>query len=226
MRTIDLDTWPRRHHYRFFRHLPNPHYSLCVDVEAGAAAAGAREMGIPLYSLLLYCGARAANAVEQLRTRIRPLPQGDLVVVHECTHPAYTVPMDVEGEQLFGFCLTEYAGGGTGADGLRTFHQQRLRTEPGSVIPGDPAYDGADRDDTLYMSSLPGVAFHTATNPYAGPDDSAPRITFGRFGHRGATVPVALQAHHSLVDGDHATLFFQALEALLSAHPDAWPATD
>jgi chloramphenicol O-acetyltransferase len=34
-RRLDLDTWSRRDHYRFFREFDNPFFSVCVELHVG-----------------------------------------------------------------------------------------------------------------------------------------------------------------------------------------------
>jgi chloramphenicol O-acetyltransferase type A len=56
------------------------------------------------------------------------------------------------------------------------------------------------------------------TNPLQGPDDCTPRITWGRIEKRDGVwrMPVGIQAHHALVDGVHAAMFYRELEQRLT----------
>ncbi|MFP5258368.1 MAG: hypothetical protein ACLGQH_05025, partial [Acidobacteriota bacterium] len=72
------------------------------------------------------------------------------------------------------------------------------------------------------MSNLPDVAFTAVSNPWGDPwQDSVPRVIFGKIDARLATMPVALEALHSFVDGRHVGAFFGHLEATL-ADPEKW----
>ena len=76
MREIDIETWPRREHFRFFMRMDYPQYNLCFDVDVSRLVPLCRERGLSFYYALLYYSTLAANAVEAFRYRVR----GDKVV--------------------------------------------------------------------------------------------------------------------------------------------------
>ena len=52
----------------------------------------------------------------------------------------------------------------------------------------------------------------------AGPDDCVPRIAWGRYtGQPGGriTIPVSVQVHHALADGEHVGAFLTGAQAAL-----------
>ncbi len=82
---------------------------------------------------------------------------------------------------------------------------------------------GVEKQDLLYLTMLPGIAFTSFSNPWGDPDeDSVPRITFGKVvepAPRHFEVPVSVEALHSFIDGRHFQAFFEAL-AGLAAHAE------
>ncbi|MEO7105075.1 MAG: CatA-like O-acetyltransferase, partial [Rhodoferax sp.] len=56
-----------------------------------------------------------------------------------------------------------------------------------------------------------------------GPNDSVPKIAFGRIDADGARqwMPLSVEVHHALMDGLHIGRFFEGFEAALLA-PEAW----
>lgn len=74
--------------------------------------------------------------------------------------------------------------------------------------------ESSTRDDLIFSTCLPWLAFTAVNHPVAGPDDSFPRVAWGKFVQRGDNwfMPVNVHAHHALVDGLHIGKFFQVLQ--------------
>jgi len=102
MRYIDLETWPRRDHFRFFSGLGYPHFSLCANVDITAFYPFVKQHGLSFTVATVYVIARAANAVPEFRYRIRE----KAVVEHEVVHPSTTILIS---DDVFSFCTIEYA---------------------------------------------------------------------------------------------------------------------
>ena len=159
----------------------------------------------------MYLLSRAANEVPQLRQRIR----GDDVIEHDIVHPTFTVATDRLDE--FGFCHVDYS------DDLETFvtnaTEAMAATRANPVLEDDP-----DRDDYLFMSSIPWVSFTSVWHAMQyHPHDSNPRIIWGKiFESEGRTLmPLSVQAHHALVDGYHAAQFYARVDELVQTAASA-----
>lgn len=202
MKTIDLATWERAAHYRLFKDLPHPHYAVTVPVEAGILAESARDLSISVFSCLFYALSTAANQVTAFRMRIR----GEDVVEHEVVHPSYAAPLPGASEGIFGYATFGHT------ESLTEFDRRRKKARV--YVPGDLDDANQKRDDLIYCSSLPWLAFTSLTHAYGGPDDSVPRFTLGKFEKRrgGLEVPLCVQVHHGLVDGYHIGQFVGAME--------------
>ena len=132
-------------------------------------------------------------------------PDGDVVVEHTTVDPAFTVA--VEGG-LFNFASVRLTPDvhTFAADVARVSEAKRDTTEL------EP-FEGV-RDDVLFMSCVPWLAFTSLTHPvHTDRVDSVPRIAWGRMEkvHGRVLVPVNIQVHHALVDGAHLGAFFGAL---------------
>ena len=101
MREIDIESWARREHYRFFMRMDYPQYNLCFDVDVSKLVPFCREHGLSFYYALLYYSTQAANAVEAFRYRAR----GDKVLVHDALHPSFTDMS--KGDDLFRIVTVE-----------------------------------------------------------------------------------------------------------------------
>lgn len=70
-RVIDKASWPRLDHFTFYRTFANPSFNLCVPVEAQQLYTCAKDRGVSFFQLALFGLLRAANAVPQLKQRLR-----------------------------------------------------------------------------------------------------------------------------------------------------------
>lgn len=203
MKTIDLETWPRRSHFEHFSGYANPYVGLVAPVDVTALYRWARAQQIGLFKPLLWAVSAAANRVPALRQRIRD----GQVVEHSVVHPSYTT---LTAEDVFNFATVDFD-----SDVGRFFasvdaENSRIASNV-ELIP-----DAPHRDDLLFVSSIPWRRITAFTHPVPlDPADSFVRITFARAEPDAAgrvEVSVGVQAHHALVDGVHIAKFFDAVE--------------
>jgi chloramphenicol O-acetyltransferase type A len=204
MRTIDMESWPRRGHFALFSGRDYPYVGLCANVELTAFYAAVKQRGASFNVAMVYVLARAGNEVPEFRYRIR----GTEVVEHEVVHPATTI---MTGEDLFSFCFFEYK------DDFSSFAEgaaeQIARVKEHLVMEDEPG-----RDDWLFMTALPWVSFTSFVHPInLSPADSVPRLGWGKYFREGAALkmPLSVQVHHGLVDGIHIGRFFSLVEGYL-----------
>ena len=71
MRHIDLQSWSRREHFKFFSAFDHPHFGLCANVDLTRFHPFVKQHGISFTAAVVYVITRAANAVPEFRYRIR-----------------------------------------------------------------------------------------------------------------------------------------------------------
>ncbi len=205
MKYTDADNWQRQHHYKHFTSIAYPHYNVCADVVMTRTREYIKDLDLSMFTTILYAISRAANRIDAFRMRIR----GDRVVLHEAVHPSFTV---LTTDQLFGFAAVEYT------ENASLFFEEVDKAIQGARR--TPSLeDEPDRDDYLFISSLPWVKFTGITHPiHMRPVDSTPRISWGKVTKSGADaiVPVSAQVHHALADGLHIGLFFATLHEVFN----------
>lgn len=215
MRIIDLDAWPRRRHFEMFNAFDYPHFGLCANLDITGLQAAVKAQGGSLNAALTYLLAQAANRQPEFRQRIRRTPAGELQVVeHETVHPSITVLGD---DDLFSFCTLTYTPAYPRFAARLAERMAAVKTQP--VLEDEPG-----QDDLLFMTSLPWVTFTAVQHPiHMHPADSVPRIAWGKFFAAGPRLhlPLAVQAHHALLDGLHLGRFYQAAQSLADDAP-AW----
>lgn len=195
--TIDMNAYPRRAHFDYFRSLRNPMLGVTAQVDVTELRDLCREEHCSFYLAFMRCAARAANAVPQLRQRIR---DGGIVEYDACG----TSHVELREDGTYGYC-TLYHDRPFRAY-LEYAQVERLRCRENASIEEDDDVEGL-----YFVTSLPWLHYTQLIQPTAGGDESNPRISWGRFEQdwRGRwMMPVTLLAHHALVDGVHVAAFF------------------
>lgn len=203
---LDLDAWPRRSHFEFFRAYDNPWFNLCADVDVTALHGRSRSDGGPsFFAASLWCSLAAANEIEEFRYRIR----GDGVIVHPAIHGGSTVLLP---DGTFRFAYYDFD-----PDFARFVRHvgrvlDRVKIETGPLDPQE------HRDDLIHYSVIPWVSFTSFSHARRwGTDDAIPKIVFGK--HRESEgrrlMPVSVEVHHALVDGLHVGRFYEGLQRCL-----------
>jgi chloramphenicol O-acetyltransferase type A len=201
MRQIDMQTWPRREHFKAFNAFDYPHFNLCANVDLTAFYPFIKQRSISINLAIVYLLARAANAIPEFRYRIRP---GE-VVEHEIVHPSTTI---LTKEDLFSFCTIEY---------IEDFSSFAVRAaEQIAYLQDHPTVgDKPGQDDLLYMTAIPWVSFTSFMHPlHLHPADSVPRFAWGKFFEEGEflKMPLSVQGHHALMDGLHVGKLFAEVQ--------------
>ena len=205
-RPIDLETWPRRQHYPYYKEGLKCGYSITVRADVTALAAYARRSGRRFYGCFLYAAAKAVNGLEAMKMMITP--EGG-PGVWETVHPNFTVFHEDDG--TFTDLWTEYR------PDFEDFYREweRVRQTYGSVHgvkgrPGQPA-------NFFCVSCVPWLDFTGFSTQSPGEPAPFPIITYGKYTRAGErlTLPVALTIAHASADGYHASLFFKHLQEAL-----------
>lgn len=201
---IDLDAYPRRAHFEYFRGLGYPYVGATVNLDATRFLQRTKAAGRPFFLSFLY---EAANAVEALRQRIVE----DGIAQFAFCPTSHTV---MRPDGTFVYCRLE-------ANMPREEFLAYAATQQKAALAGGDIEDGEDALSYLFVSTVPWFSYTALVQavPTGADADSNPRITWGRyFEQAGRTlIPVSLLAHHALVDGLHIGQFYQNLSERLDA---------
>jgi len=208
-REIDIERWPRKRQYDFFKDFDYPHFNISTNTDITEAFHYTKTKKTSLFKTILYVSMKTINAIPEFRTRIRD----NRIIEHDVIHPSFTV--DVEDNQ-FSFCNADYD-----EDVTRFFQNaenaiRRVRENP--FIQSDVA-----QDNRVYISCIPWISFTGVMHPiHMHPVDSVPRLAWGKYIINDNTVklPYSIQAHHALADGYHAGLFFKQFQEIID-YPEA-----
>jgi chloramphenicol O-acetyltransferase type A len=202
---LDIESWPRKEHFDFFRAFEEPFFGITVPVDCQLAYRNAQDYGVSFFAYYLHCSLKAINAIECFRYRI----EGDQVVVYDTIHASATIG---RADGTFGFSFIPYT------NDMLAFCEA-LQAESERIRKGSGLEVGIAGDDVVHYSSVPWLSFTSLSHArqFKRPD-SVPKITFGKVheeqGKR--TMPVSLHAHHALLDGIHAGEHFALFQLLLN----------
>ncbi len=201
--SIELASWPRRDHFDLYSTYDEPFFSMVVEVECEEALARANAVGHSRTLTLWHGVLQAVHRVPELRTRIlhgRP-------VQFDTVHLSATV---LRPDDTFAITLIPYI------ERFEDFQSEaRVRLQQAKQSRGLSLDLDERRADLVHFSTLPWLRFQSLTHARKfSRHESEPKIVLGRFDQVGGEhrMPVALSAHHGLVDGVHAARFFAALQ--------------
>lgn len=203
MKYIDLETYPRRSHYEFFKSYAYPYVGMTANVDATNLLGAAKARSGSGFLACLYAAARAANSIPELRQRI----VGEDILEFDHCDTAHTVALP---DHTFCNCRTDCR---CSFDEFLVYGRQRqveAKQHHGFASTQD------DETGLIFVSCVPWVAFTQVIQPTPIPADCNPRIVFGKFIREGerTLMPLAIQANHALVDGWHIGQFYQKFQEL------------
>lgn len=204
MKIIQFSNPHRQKHFDFFRQMDQPHFNITANLDITHLQNWIKANQLTFTPVMVFCIAKTANTIPEFKQRIRD----EQLIEHDAVHPSFTVLTEVS--DVFSFCTVPYQ------QHFNSFHESalnminRMKTEPSFE-------DEAGRDDYLFLSAIPWIAFTSILHPmHYTPVDSVPRIAWGKYFTEGGRIklPFSVQAHHSIVDGIHMGRYFEFIQDL------------
>ena len=205
-REIDLSNSPRRAHFDHFRHMPDPHVGLTVDVDVTDLAERCKREGWSFYLAMIRVAVLAANGVPELRRRIR----GEGVVEYDACDSSHIELLE---DGTYCYCTLRHDPAQSWADYMAYARAQRERARAGASIEEEDDVEGL-----YFITSVPWLHYRAFIHPNPGPEASNPSISWGKYqpDYRGRLMlPLTLLVHHSLVDGLQIAHFYREVETCL-----------
>ncbi len=199
MKRIDLDTYPRREHFRHFCAMAYPYAGVTVDVDVTSLLALCREKGDSFYLMVLHAVALAADDVPEFRRRI---DHGGIMEYDECP----TSHIELKPDGTYAYCTLRHHM--PLADYLAQAESARTAAREGGSIEEED-----DVQSMYFISTLPWLHYTQLVQPVACGEESNPRITWGKYqaDHNGRMMmPLSVLVHHALADGIHIAKFYEA----------------
>ncbi len=200
---IDQQRWVRRPHFELFESYQHPWLDISTTIDATVPWTICSTPGGPsFFAASVFLALAAANDIEELRMRTS---NGE-VLVHDRIHAGVTVLRD---DETFGFGFIDHDDDFTRFAAAAAAEVQRVRGQSRVLC-------DRQEEDLIHFSILPWIPFTSVGHPrQRGPGESIPKIVLGRCTQDGSRwmLPVAVSAHHGLVDALHVARFLDALTA-------------
>jgi chloramphenicol O-acetyltransferase type A len=183
-----------------------PHYSICSNIDITNFLSKVKEKDMSFYYAMIFAATWALNQTEEFKYRI----QGGNVVLHETIHPLFT---DMQpGSDLFKMVTTQMTGD---IESFVVAAKAKSEKQTDYFVRAD--VEG--RDDLTFITTIPWVSFTNLSHTISfNKDDSVPRLSWGKYFKDGEKIlmPMAVQAHHSFVDGIHMGRLYDCLQEYLN----------
>lgn len=197
---IDLSTYSRRQVYEHFLTFEIPVVTRTLQFDVSALLAYVKERKLRFSLTLGFVLTRAVNHVPEMRHRIL---HGELVD-YERIIPSFTI---------LGPDKNFYFSKGVFSDRFADDYVTNLSTIDRAALGLEPNLR-SDNQGQIFITNNPWNSFTSLGFPYSSKVASIPVFGIGKmYQDAGRTrVPLAMQTHHSLVDGYHVGLFLHILE--------------
>jgi chloramphenicol O-acetyltransferase type A len=199
--SVPLSSWNRASAFRHFISYQNPYFGITTTIDCTKAYDRAKELGLSFFLYYFYVSLKTANSIPEFRMRI----EDGKPVIYDKVNGSPTILRD-DGEM--GYAMLEYE------DTLETFlpkaEEEILR------VKSLPSLDTSkDCPETIYYSILPWITFSSVEHPMdMHNSQGVPILTFGKMSdERGKKImPLAVHAHHALMDGLHIARFIGSFQ--------------
>ena len=207
MEIIDFKKWNRKEHFEFFSSFEDPSFGISAAVNCSKSYHACKESGESFFAYYLHRSLQVVNEIEEFRYRIRD----DEVVLCDTIHAGPTI---ARSDGSFGFSFVPFT---PDFDRFKNALQKEIdQVERSSGL--RKSIDG-ERINVIYYSTLPWISFAGLKHPFSSNETAGiPKITFGKVfqQEKDMIMPVAIQAHHGLVDGLHISSYLEKFETLLN----------
>ena len=204
---LDLENWPRKEHFLFFKQFEEPFFGLTVEIDCTKAYATAKQLGTSFFVYYLHKTLVAVNTIESFRYRIAD----EAIYIYDTIDVSATIMRE---DQTFGFSLIEYSPDFNVFAANTLQEIERIQNTSGLFTREFP------NDNLIHFSAVPWINFSSLSHSrsFSFPD-SCPKISFGKMmiandGKR--TMSMSINAHHGLMDGFHVSQFIDCFQELMN----------
>jgi len=202
---LDLKSWSRYEHFKFFSAFDEPFYGITVRVDCTKTYKAAKQNKDSFFLSYLHKSLVAANSIANFRYRI----EDGKVFEYERIDASPTIN---RADGTFGFSYLKFDKDFNTFRDLALPVIQEVRESKG-LVPGTAG------QNVIHYSSLPWLDFTSVSHArHFSFGDSCPKISFGKMTktNDGFEFPVSIHVHHALVDGIHVAQFVERFQELLN----------
>jgi chloramphenicol O-acetyltransferase type A len=204
-RKVHLESWNRKSHFELFQTFEEPYFGLVADVDCTNCYKKAKKEENPFFISYLHKILKTVNQIEEFKYRII----GEEVFCYDSVHGSSTVARK---DNTFGFSNIRY-------------HEDFSEFLPAAIEEIDRIKNGSNLElnhelNIIHFTAIPWLKFTSLSHPRRfSINESIPKISTGKISKvEGKLImPVAVHAHHGLVDGYHVGKFFEIFQKLLNS---------
>ncbi|GEP50127.1 chloramphenicol acetyltransferase [Flavobacterium noncentrifugens] len=200
---LNLDSWPRKEHFNFFRKFDDPFFGVVVEIDCTKAYEFSKADGISFFTYYLHKTLIAINTIEAFRYRI----DNEQVFIYDRVDVSATISRE---DGSFGFSLIEFNSDFNVFRNSAITEIERVKNTSGLFT------RSFEQDNLIHFSAIPWVNFTSLSHArsFTFPD-SCPKISFGKMmvsktGKR--TMAMSVHVHHGLMDGFHVGQFVNCFQ--------------
>ena len=201
---IPMESYKRIQHFNYFKDMAYPYVGITTDVDITSFLKYIKERKYPFFLSFLWCVAKAANMVPELRQRI----YNDGIIEYYNCETSHTVAKE---DGTYCYCSLDCN------QPFDQFIAYAIEKQEQEKQYGDITENKEDALSLFFISTLPWISYSSLIQPVPMPADSNPRITWGKYYEKNGKIvlPVSILCHHALVDGKHIADFFIHLDNAL-----------
>lgn len=205
---LNIDNWPRKEHFEFFRKFEEPFFGATVEIDCTKAYQTSKNLNTSFFIYYLHKTLTAVNSIECFRYRI----SDDKIFVYDQVNASATISRE---DGSFGFSLVKYDPDFEAFNTIALTEIERVRNTTGLFT------RSFEDDNLIHFSAIPWVNFtslsHARSFTFV---DSCPKISFGKMmvhenGKR--TMTMSVHVHHGLMDGFHLGKFVDTFQELMNS---------
>jgi chloramphenicol O-acetyltransferase type A len=204
---LDLDNWPRKEHFHFFKQFEEPFFGATVEIDCTTAYTKSKKLGASFFIYYLHKTLVAVNTNEPFRYRI----SDDKIYICDRIDASATIGRE---DGTFGFSLIQYDPDFDHFKEIALKEIERIQSTTGLFT------RTFENDNVIHFSAIPWLDFTSLSHArsYTFPD-SSPKISFGKMkvsenGKR--TMPMSIHVHHGLMDGLHLGQFVDSFQHIMN----------
>ena len=203
-RVVDLDKYPRRETFLFFKNQRNCVYSLTIKINIEKVYYKSKELGIGFYPLFMSILTEAVNSFEFSRM---DLDENGRLIVYEFVVPCYTI---FHHETNTYSCMnTEYV-----KDMIE--YAKRMDFDIKSNVNNMKFCIKEQPKNGYPVSTLPWIDYDNLTiKVFDVRNNFLPMITWGKFDKSTFQMPISFEINHAVMDGYHLHLLIDKLNDIV-----------
>ena len=204
---LDLDNWPRKEHFHFFKQFEEPFFGATVEIDYTTACNKSKALGASFFIYYLHKTLVAVNTNEPFRYRI----SDDKIYICDRVDASATIGRE---DGTFGFSLIQYDPDFDHFKEIALKEIERIQSTTGLFT------RTFENDNVIHFSAIPWLDFTSLSHArsYTFPD-SCPKISFGKMkvSENGKkTMPMSIHVHHGLMDGLHLGQFVDSFQEIMN----------